>query len=861
MSSMGEGSKAHEGPPSWDGDSSSFQEYEESSLLWEQSVAYEKRYLCGPKLAAALKGAAKRLVAGKPPNWLSHNKGVTTLMQHLRAALGRPQVSDLTDHLSKYFKGSRRRNNEDINSYIARKSEIYLRACQALQRVSPLQTTAPQKSRGTSAQAWTPAWNSSRRSSYDHNTDEGDEETGDSGNTESTTAATEEQQRDSWSDHRWQYGYSPWYSSWWGGQWQSHWSWEDRDVEKQERMPELLPDYVQGWYLLHDSGLTAQEKNVVQTALQGDFSYARVAQELRNQCAVLDGQRRDYGNKNSSYLGEHFSEDENEDNEFLPEADTILEAEQQDEWKEAEQDAQAAIAAMHQARRTLREARQKQNSVKLARQYFRTNSGNHHKDNSKNRDEKMVCLRCGRTGHRVANCPDPPTASAKSAEPVSATSSFVCFSDLPQAMATGLTTTAGHDHLQAMALGISTADAVEQGKAVIDGGATKTLASINAMEKIMQLNTMKKGNTGLLSVDLSERPIFGFGNGSEDRCSSTVQLRIDADQKAGEVKVHCLDRGNGPMLLSIDTLRKLKAVIDFESDLVCFRALDDAKLVQVERSQTGHQLIPMTEPTKDDLRTELAMLGETAPMGWTKVELEQRLRELREQGLADSEGVAAKATTNMEKMLKDLRKASKLKSNLIKYCTDELHLQLSGNEVMATLIDKATKEIRRVCPAESQDYVGFGKHADERYHTLAMNYPDYATWVKTTFRENGEEHVDPRLARLAKWLIDQELKPAPKVMTPVRRDRGYMKMQVKDGRGTSPKGDSGSRSSMEPTPAQTMKMMSQMAEALEHVRQELAEVKGQRPRKTAGKSDEGNLTDGSFSVLSNSPQQKMETEL
>ena len=139
-----------------------------------------------------------------------------------------------------------------------------------------------------------------------------------------------------------------------------------------------------------------------------------------------------------------------------------------------------------------------------------------------------------------------------------------------------------------MAAGISTAEAVAKGKAVIDGGATKTLASIGAMERIMQLNNLKSGHSGLISVDTTERPVFGFGNKSEDRCSSTVQLRICADKKPGEVKVHCLDRGNGPMLLSIDTLRKLKAVIDFESDLVCFRALDAEK---------GHQLIPMRQKT------------------------------------------------------------------------------------------------------------------------------------------------------------------------------------------------------------------------------------------------------------------------
>ena len=57
--------RAKDGVPSWDGNPTSYQEYEESALLWEQSVAMQKRYLCGPRLAAELTGAAKRLVAGR----------------------------------------------------------------------------------------------------------------------------------------------------------------------------------------------------------------------------------------------------------------------------------------------------------------------------------------------------------------------------------------------------------------------------------------------------------------------------------------------------------------------------------------------------------------------------------------------------------------------------------------------------------------------------------------------------------------------------------------------------------------------------------------------------------------------------
>ena len=40
----------------------------------------------------------------------------------------------------------------------------------------------------------------------------------------------------------------------------------------------------------------------------------------------------------------------------------------------------------------------------------------------------MTCLRCGRVGHRVANCPQPPQ-SAQMTTAAEATSSFVYFHD------------------------------------------------------------------------------------------------------------------------------------------------------------------------------------------------------------------------------------------------------------------------------------------------------------------------------------------------------------------------------------------------------------------------------------------------
>ena len=71
----------------------------------------------------------------------------------------------------------------------------------------------------------------------------------------------------------------------------------------EEPLPELLPDFVQGWYLLIDSGLDQTSCNLVITGLQGDFSFMKVAQELRNQFGE-EPRRRDF-HKNAGYLGDH----------------------------------------------------------------------------------------------------------------------------------------------------------------------------------------------------------------------------------------------------------------------------------------------------------------------------------------------------------------------------------------------------------------------------------------------------------------------------------------------------------------------------------------------------------------------------
>jgi len=124
-----------EGVPMWDGDPTTFTEYAEMAGHWQQSVAYHKRYLCGPKLQAELSGSARRFVMSMAPGWISFDGGVDRLLNHLRMHLGQPQLSEMSDYMARYFKMSKRKRHETMNEYITRKAELYMRACQSLDRV------------------------------------------------------------------------------------------------------------------------------------------------------------------------------------------------------------------------------------------------------------------------------------------------------------------------------------------------------------------------------------------------------------------------------------------------------------------------------------------------------------------------------------------------------------------------------------------------------------------------------------------------------------------------------------------------------------------------------------------------------
>ena len=359
-----------------------------------------------------------------------------------------------------------------MNQYIVRKTEVYQRARQALARVLPDQRAS---SRWDEASWRSSTWQPSRRSATSWRDDwsnTGQSQRDQSENNEDPWAQrrnNEEEESEDFQDaaEEWD-APSQWHSSY-QGQWHNdHYGpWGTQENERWlHETPELLPDFLQGWYLLMDANLTSSERNLVQTAVQGDFGSERIAQELRTQWPEEELRDHDQGMKQASYW-----QDEVDGEPIGGEGMTIqsLQEEGMNEeglamMADAEVQAEEAMAVIERAQRTLREARAKQHQVKMNRQYYKTEV-----EKYKSKSGPIKCFRCG-GNHKIANCPDrqaPRAGEAQKAE----SAPFVCYARDEAAMVT---------NQDAM----TTEEAVLKGYGIIDGGATKTLGSVHALEAV-----------------------------------------------------------------------------------------------------------------------------------------------------------------------------------------------------------------------------------------------------------------------------------------------------------------------------------------------------------------------------------------
>ena len=301
----------------------------------------------------------------------------------------------------------------------------------------------------------------------------------------------------------------------------------------------------------------------------------------------------------------------------LDEAEAFYEGwtEREKAWyQEAKEDEQQAWLQMQGAKRTLKEARARQHEVKMTRKFYRSypiGSGGR-AGGQKGDREKGPCFRCGERGHHKHECPKRESAKLATLQEeeddeAQFTYHTMDIQDTPEETdgdqsnegevnyygATGSSELEPDFIFRAT---LSTEKAITEGKAVIDGGATRTMASVYAIEKYMEVMKGLHGTDGIKHVGVTEadRPTFGFGNSQKAKCLSTCVLKLPHEERPMQLRVHVVDEGKAPVLLSVDTLRKMGAIIDFATDEVIFSKIAPDKMIKLERSTSGHQLLPLT---------------------------------------------------------------------------------------------------------------------------------------------------------------------------------------------------------------------------------------------------------------------------
>lgn len=588
-----------DGIPIYDGSAELYIPYRRAALNYVETLEWKKRPLAGPRLQAALEGSARIAVQHKPPGWISHEGGATQLLDLLKGKVQAPSLAEAGKTISRFFYQVKRRKGESMNSWIVRHDEALYEARRTL--AEAIQEYAPgQQGESSSTREWT--WQSrtppaavsgggSRRD--DSPRSAADEVFDDNGRLHDGMPTRHHDEADDYDDHAWT-------DDWWNqDQW---WNWNrDRGHQSWWTPPEnppslkygvsskatieadkFLPDFVVAWMLLQRSNLDGMERSAIISSLKNQFTTERVKDALRLNWPEDDLRRRDQG-RGSAMIAEEFEEAYFQDDDAEDPPDDF-DDEEKKEYVHLAREAEYAHQAIQHHRKTLREAREKQSMMRKSRHFYPVKKESVTRWKS---DKEVKCFRCG-GAHLSADCPQKDKSNHRSATAHLGQEVHFTFVTEPEATVFSTATVPEDGH----ALSLHTL--VEAGKAIIDGGATASVGSIDALDKVQALNHAQ-GQPREMSVSFGQCPSFRFGNNGKTQCLSTAQVEVPLADKTGTMKIHVHDIPQQPVLLSISALRSLGAVIDFSEDTCIFKKIDPCRVVKLERAESGHQVFPLTQ--------------------------------------------------------------------------------------------------------------------------------------------------------------------------------------------------------------------------------------------------------------------------
>ncbi|CAE7373259.1 RE1 [Symbiodinium necroappetens] len=208
------------------------------------------------------------------------------------------------------------------------------------------------------------------------------------------------------------------------------------------------------------------------------------------------------------------------------------------------------------------------------------------------------CFICGNKNHDFRHCPKRQgKGSAKGAVHfASEVGTIYQVTEAPTSSATSATAFAIEEQCQDDEIFSSEAEDLS-GYAVLDSGATETVASLPALEALMGVRRSMGTSLSASSFQVLDHPPkrFKFGNGEFAASASFVLLPQQIGDHHVDLGVYTLDVVGVPVLIGIKTMMRLHAIVDFAHCRAVFAAVDAGLVVPLKRSRSGHLLVSLKD--------------------------------------------------------------------------------------------------------------------------------------------------------------------------------------------------------------------------------------------------------------------------
>ena len=310
-----------------------------------------------------------------------------------------------------------------------------------------------------------------------------------------------------------------------------------------------FPSQARGWICLTSSGLSADQHAIVTAKANGELKFEVVAAAMSSCFPEFRASRK--SRPATALLVQQPEIDESETEVGIPPPDEGPDAVSFDEVEAFlaehgvqepntvnevfdEDEIAEVLAATWRERRSeiskLQKSRRFGQAATVKKQFSREIT---------DLQKKSRCRACGQIGHWARNCPQRSSSSAS-----------------------GSRTDTDKVHGAAVveeALLVSS-----PGYGVIDSGCSRTLIGQDTLNQFLRLYHEQNRQ---VPTTKAQQNVFRFGNGQEELSERIVSMPVTIHGRAGRIDC-CIIKGGAPLLLSRNTMKSLKAVLDFEAETI-----------------------------------------------------------------------------------------------------------------------------------------------------------------------------------------------------------------------------------------------------------------------------------------------------